>query len=173
MHMISKGFIVLCGLVLIACSPSVEFSEDGPKATHKDFEAIAGDWQGTLTYADYSSGKRTVIASNASVSPVNSNRINYTVSYPNEPWEDTKSSLTISKQGRLLEGHVISERNVNDKGVLIFVTLYQGEDDNRTATIRQTYGLSATHFFIRKEVQFDGEEAFLFRNIYEFTRAID
>lgn len=163
-------FTVVFGLLLMACSPSVEFAKEGPTASSKDFSVIVGDWQGTLTYNDYSSGEITVIASRASVTSVADNNIKYTVSYPNEPWEDSDSTINISEGGRLLEGHVVSQRQLTDEGTLLLITLHQGEDDSRLAEIRQTYGLSPTNFYIRKEVKFEGDDAFIFRNIYEFTR---
>jgi len=69
-----------------------------------------------------------------------------------------------------LGGQVVSERTSAEDGALIVTTRYRGEDDNRPADIRQTYGLSETSFYIRKDVQFDDSDTYLLRNIYEFTR---
>ena len=78
----------LC-LLLTACEPKIDYNVDGPTVTAQDFTVIEGDWVGTLTYTDYSSGKPTVIASHSSVTSVSDTEINYTISYPDEPWEDT------------------------------------------------------------------------------------
>lgn len=136
----------------------------------QDFIAIEGEWVGTLTYTDYSSGMPTVIAANASVTSISENRIDYTVSYPDEPWEDSESTMIISKDGRLLDGHVVSERVVTEDETLIVRTQFRGEDDDRPADIRLTYGLTETNFYIRKDVRFDDSDSYLRRNIYEFTR---
>ena len=136
----------------------------------QDFIAIEGEWVGTLTYTDYSSGMPTVIAANASVTSISENRIDYTASYPNEPWEDSESTMIISKDGRLLDGHVVSERVVTEDETLIVRTQFRGEDDDRPADIRLTYGLTETNFYIRKDVRFDDSDSYLRRNIYEFTR---
>lgn len=159
----------LC-LLLIACQPKVEYAEEGPKVNAQDFFAIEGEWVGTLTYTDYSNGIPTVISANASVSPSSDNRIDYTITYPDEPWEDSESTMTVSKDGRLLDGQVVSERTSAEDGTLIVTTRYRGEDDNRPADIHQTYGLSETSFYIRKDVRFDDSDTYLLRNIYEFTR---
>lgn len=160
---------VLC-LFLMACQPKVDYTEEGPKVSAQDFVAIEGDWDGTLTYTDYSSGKPTVIAAKASVTLSSNNKIGYTISYPDEPWEDSKSSMKISKDGRLLDGHVISERKTDEDGTLIITTQHRGEDDNRPAEIRQTYGLGTKNFYIRKDVLFDDSDTYLLRNTYAFTR---
>ena len=136
----------------------------------QDFLAIEGDWVGTLTYTDYSSGMPTVIAANASVTLTSDNRIDYTISYPDEPWEDSESTMIISKDGRLLDGHVVSERVDTEDGTLIVRTQFRGEDDNRPADIRLTYGLTETDFYIRKDVRFDDSDSYLRRNTYEFRR---
>jgi len=159
----------LC-LFLIACQPKVDYAEEGPKVSTQDFFAIEGEWVGTLTYTDYSSGMPTVIAANASVTLTSDNRIGYTIIYPGEPWEDSESTMAISRDGRLLDGQVVSERITAEDGTLIVTTRYRGEDDNRPAAIRQTYGLSKMNFYIRKDVQFDDSDTYLLRNIYEFTR---
>lgn len=159
----------LC-LFVVACQPKVDYAKEGPKVSTQDFIAIEGEWVGTLTYTDYSSGMPTVIAANASVTSISENRIDYTVSYPDEPWEDSESTMIISKDGRLLDGHVVSERVVTEDETLIVRTQFRGEDDDRPADIRLTYGLTETNFYIRKDVRFDDSDSYLRRNIYEFTR---
>ena len=170
MRILSVVCTFLFAVFSIACSPAVEFPKEGPTAMSKDFMVVEGAWQGTLTYADYSSGNKVVIKSDVTVDPISANQIEYTVSYPDEPWEDSQSVFEISAQGRLLDGHVVSERQVDELGGIILTTLHKGLDDNRPAEIRQTYGLNANRFYIRKEVKFENEETYLFRNIYEFTR---
>ncbi len=162
----------LC-LLLTACQAKVDYDADGPTVSAQDFSVIAGDWVGTLTYADYSSSKPTVIATKASVTSISDTKIKYTIFYPDEPWEDSKSTVKVSKDGRLLDGHVISERMIGEDGTLIVTTNYRGEDDNRPADIRQAYGLSPTNFYIRKSVKFDDSKAYLKRNIYEFKRLVE
>lgn len=162
----------LC-LLLTACQPKVDYDVDGPRVSAQDFSVIEGDWVGTLTYTDYGSGELTVIATKAIVPSISDSKIKYTIFYPDEPWEDSKSTIKVSKDGRLLDGHVISERMIGEDGTLIVTTNYRGEDDNRPADIRQTYGLSPTNFFVRKSVKFDDSKAYLERNIYEFKRLVE
>lgn len=161
----------LC-LVLTACQPKIDYVADGPMVSAQDFSAIAGDWVGTLTYTDYGSGELTVIRTRASVTSISDTDIKYTTFYPDEPWEDSKSTVKISNDGRLLDGHVILERIVGEDETLIVTTQYSGEDDNRPADILQTYGLSPTNFYIRKEVKFDDSKVYMLRNTYAFSRLL-
>ena len=170
MQRITLGLASALCLLLIACQPIVDYAEGGPTISAQDFLAIEGDWVGTLTHTDYSSGMPTMIAANASVTLTSDNRIDYTILYPDEPWEDDESTMTISKDGRLLDGQVVSERITAEDGTLIVTTLSRGEDDNRPADIRQTYGLGKLNFYIRKDVKFDDSNDYLLRNTYAFRR---
>ena len=159
----------LC-MLLAACQPRVEYALDGPTVGAQDFSVIEGDWVGTLTYTDYGSGELTEIATRSTVTSVSDTNIEYTISYPDEPWENSRSTISLSEDGRLIDGHVISDRVTDEEGTLIVTTDHRGEDDNRQADIRQTYSISPTNFYIRKSVRFNANEAFLVRNIYEYER---
>ena len=82
----------LC-LLLTACQPKVDYDVDGPTVGAQDFSVIEGDWVGTLTYTDYGSGELTVIATKSIVTSVSDTKIKYTISYPDKPWEDSKSNV--------------------------------------------------------------------------------
>ena len=127
----TQGLASALCLFLIACQPEVDYPKEAPKVGAQDCFAIAGEWVGTLTYTDYSSGKPIEIAANVNVTRVSDNRIEYTISYPDEPWEDSESTTTISNDGRLLDGQVVAERTTVGDGTLIVTTRYRGEDDNR------------------------------------------
>jgi hypothetical protein len=78
--------------------------------------------------------------------PIFDNNIKFTVFYPNEPWEDSQSTLTTSKDGRLLGEHVVFQRIITDDESLLMTTLYRSEADNCPVGIRETYALSMTKF---------------------------
>lgn len=173
MRMKTTWFTGALCLLLTACEPKIDYDVDGPTVGAQDFSVIEGDWVGTLTYTDYGSGELTVIATKSIVTSISDTKIKYTIFYPDEPWEDSKSTINVSKDGRLLDGHVISERVIGEDGTLIVTTNHRGEDDNRPADIRQTYGISPVNFYIRKSVKFDDNNAYLERNIYEFRRQVN
>lgn len=168
-------FTVLTAAALAACSgvdPS-DVDPSGPVVTPSDFKIIAGErWTGDLTYLDYSSDKRVTIPANATVEVVSATTLKYSISYPEEPWEDTKAKLKRSKSGRLLDGHVVTSRDLRADGTVALTTLHKGEDNNQAADIRMTYVLSASEFAIEKDVRFQDGAAFVNRNIYRFTRPV-
>lgn len=171
MNLKTTSLIGIFCLILTACEPKPDYVLAGPKVSGQDFAVIVGDWPGTLTYTDYSSGESTSIPTRANVTLLSDSEIAYTVSYPDEPWEDTKSTIKVSSDGRLLDSHVIVNRSVDKQGTLIVTTEHRGEDDNLPADIRQSYGMSATYFYISKEVKFDHSPDYMLRNTYVFTRS--
>ena len=161
---------IITEALFLCAQRKVNSDVDGPTVGAQDFSVIDGDWVGTLTYRDYGTGELTVIATKSIVTSISDTKIKYTIFYPDEPWEDSQSTIDVSKDGRLLDGHVISGRVIGEDGTLILTTNYRGEDENRQADIRLTYGLSPTNFYIRKSDKIDDNNAYLERNIYEFKR---
>lgn len=158
---------------LAACSaPAVSSPDlDGPVVKITDFKVIEGDdWTGDLTYLDYSGNKRVTIPTAAAVSITSPTKLKYSVSYPKEPWEDTKATLKLSKSGRVLDGNPVTYREVQTDGSLEILTKHQGKDNDKPAQIRLAYTLSASKFTISKDVRFEDEADFVNRNIYAFTR---
>ncbi|NNE57050.1 MAG: hypothetical protein HKN36_02985 [Hellea sp.] len=144
---------------------------NGPSVEISDFEVIEGnDWTGNLTYLDYSSEKYVTIPTQATVEIASPTTLKYTISYPEEPWEDSKAKLKISSSGRALDGQAVTYREVRPNGNLEIRTSHEGEDNNLPALIRMTYVLGSAEFSISKDVQLDGETEFINRNIYAFAR---
>lgn len=161
----------IAAMGLCGCMAEADVPSDGPTVNSADFEVIAGDdWVGTLTYVDYMSGKRISIQTAATVEIASPSVIKYTVSYPDEPWEDAKAKLKLSKSGRLFDGHPVKTREVREDGALRFTTEYAGEDDNAPADIRMTYQLAAKRFSITKDVRPEGAPDFTNRNVYMYVR---
>lgn len=158
-------------LGLASCSAGADIDPNGPMVEIADFNVIEGtDWSGNLTYLDYGSEKTVTIPTTATVEIASANTIKYTVSYPKEPWEDTKAKLKITKLGRLLDGHVVTSRETIAADTLEIQTLHRGDDDGRDADIRLTYNITAKAFSISKDVRFSKEKDYLNRNSYSFTR---
>lgn len=163
--------LALTGALAACQADAPTVNPDGPKATLSDFSVIAGkDWTGNLTYTDYGTSKDVTIRTTATIKPKRPRTLNYTVSYPDEPWQDGKAKIRISKDGRQLDGHEIINRMTGEDGELIFVTQYDGEDDNKPAEIMMTYGIDQSRFYIRKDVKYGTGEGYLQRNIYDFRR---
>ena len=111
----SLCFTGLALLSLAGCSIETPKVKDlsAPTVKSADFQIIAGDdWTGTLTYLDYGSEKRVTIPTKAAVHIASSKSIKYSISYPEEPWEDTKAKLKLSKSGRTVDGQMESSQYV-------------------------------------------------------------
>jgi len=168
---------ILAGLTatafsLAACEAGIEVDPDGPKVAAADFKALAGKgWSGELNYLDYSSDQRVSIPTEAVIKLAGRRGIKYTISYPKEPWENTKATLKISRSGRVFDKHPVISRETMPDGRLIFQTQSAGEDDGKPAEIRTTYRVGPNAFAIEKDVRFSADEAFVNRNVYRLTRS--
>ncbi|NND95349.1 MAG: hypothetical protein HKN45_10820 [Flavobacteriales bacterium] len=168
---------ILISLSIIAlCLPLSNFAQDTevqtPYLRTQDFEIALGEWNGTLTYVDYSSGQPYTMPADLKVGKGNSSRtfsLNY--SYPNEPQANSKGKLKISKNGLLLNGNKLISKVINDDGILEVVTSHMGKDNKKRATIRNIYELGTSLLIIRKEVKFIDSDEWFKRNEYSFTRA--
>jgi len=163
----------VAALALASCAPQakLEIDPNGPSVTMADFKPLEGDdWTGTLTYLDYGSDKLVTIPTKAAMTVKSETLLKYEISYPKEPWENTKSSFKISHSGRVLDGHVLTSRKLLYDGNLFLETLHDGEDDERPAEIRMTYIVGSTNFTLIKNVRFDDSEDFKNRNVYAFSR---
>jgi len=164
-------FTGLTAFALLGCSAADSVDPNGPTVTQADFESVVGEaWTGELTYLDYSSEKRVTIPAAATIKLAGSNGIKYTISYPEEPWEDTKSTLKTTQSGRVFDGHPVIARDTAPNGWLTIQTLHQGEDNKKPADIRMSYRVGENDFVIEKEVSYGADGYFITRKSYHFTR---
>ena len=165
--------IGLTAILMVACiSEPVQVSDLSlPYITAEDFKIVEGDnWIGSLTYLDYSADKRVTIPASSTVKVSSPTTIKYTISYPEEPWEDTRQKIKISKLGDALDGHKVISRDIRSDGNLEIQTENRGEDDGKAAEIRMTYILGEKAYSFSKDVKVCNETDFINRNIYSFTR---
>lgn len=145
-----------------------------PKLSPSNLRNLAGCWQGTLTYLDYTSGKPFSMPAALKVDTAGIRNITTVhFSYPEEPAANGTDSLIISDNGTRLNGERIMRKNNTASGLQI-VTEKNGIDgnDNRAALIRHTYYLSKKTYTVKKEVFFSGEKKWIMRNLYSFTKRV-
>lgn len=141
------------------------------RLTSKDLESMIGNWKGTLTYKDYSSGKETAIRSNLSISSPKPNNFSFAATYPDEPKANSTDMVVLSADGRMLDGErVLNVMRLTDG--LKIVTESRGPDgnDNKMASFRHTYQWFDDSFMIKKEVRFDGTKEWILRNESNYLR---
>lgn len=143
------------------------------KISIADFKMAEGKWKGSITYLDYTSGKPYTMPCNISVSTDHSNsqQLVFTYEYPNEPKASGNDTVMIGKSGTMLDDEIVVVRE-KKKRLLQIITEKKGVDgnDNKKAVIRHIYIISKTSFIIRKEVLFEGQDIFILRNEYSFSR---
>jgi hypothetical protein len=169
--------LVLIALVMLqtgcagVTSDQANSTPTGPVASPEDFRVLSGNgWKGHLTYLDYSSGSRSQIPVEIQVDEPNGRSLSYSIKYPGETQYNSSEKIKLSRDGRKLNGDLISTRKRNSSGDLVLVTTYQGKDDNRSADIRVTYEVGRTTFAIAKEVRFEGDTDYFLRNQYLLAR---
>ena len=164
-----KYLFVKLTLVFTLLISSTHYAQN--TITPDDLNLIAGNWEGTLTYLDYSTNKPFTMPANVTVEKgKNEYQVQLFINYPNEPNANSKDKIKISKDGLFLnKTKVTSRQNLTDQEVKI-TTEYSGKDNNEMALIKNSYILGPNKFIIRKEVKFEDATDWLLRNEYKFTR---
>jgi hypothetical protein len=140
--------------------------------TPDDIKSLIGEWTGSLTYIDYSSGKPYTMPANVAISEgKNEYQLVLSYSYPKEPKANNKEKIKISSDGAQLNNHPVMSKQKLPEGQLEITTEYSGKDNNKAALIRNIYTLGEEVFIVKKVVKFENSEAWLERNIYSFTRS--
>ena len=139
--------------------------------TSNDLKILVGEWEGTLTYIDYSSNKPYTMPANLVIEHGRDEyQLKLSYIYPNEPKANSTDMITVSKKGTQLNKREVKlKQSLSDQRINI-ITEYLGKDNKRKAVIRNTYTLGEKQFTIRKEVQFENSDQWLKRNEYMFYR---
>lgn len=129
-------------------------------------------WSGTLSYLDYGTNKKISIPSNLTVTRSKNNKSSWIFDYryPKEPKADSAETVTVSKDGKILDGEAVVERTILPDKTLKIVTEKNGTDNNKNAVFRYTYMLNKSNFSIKKEVRYEGAAEFFGRNEYIWKR---
>ena len=145
-----------------------------PLLSLNNLKALSGNWSGTLTYLDYSSGKPYTMEANIRVAHIarNDSSLTFSYVYPKEPKANEVDTLTISQGGKYLDGARLVEVKLAPNKDFELMTESAGTDgnDGKKAVIRKTYILKGSSFTIRKDVKFDDSKTWINRHIYDFVR---
>lgn len=133
----------------------------------KDLSNSIGNWEGKLTYLDYSTGKPFSMLAHIKIR-LTQDGLGYIMGYeyPKEPHANAKDTTFIKGNYFGNDKIVAFESDVN--GGFKMITEVAGEDGNehKKATLRHTYTLKSNTFSIIKEVMFEGTNAWIKRNEY-------
>ncbi|MBN8684338.1 MAG: hypothetical protein J0L99_16945 [Chitinophagales bacterium] len=160
-------------LLLLLLGSSLLLAQKTPKVAAKDFNALIGSWQGSLTYLDYSSGKPYTMPANVAVKRIGkTNSFIFSNSYPDEMSANSADTLHLSADGQFIGTARVKSRTKLANGTLEIVTEEAGLDgnDDQPATLRLIYSISPSTFVMRKEVQFTGTTNWIKRHEYVYKK---
>jgi len=120
-------------------------------------------WTGTLTYLDYGSGELTTIPTELTVKNKGQGVYEWGTAYPKEPGHNSTDELTISSDGKVLDGENVTERMLTGNFLKI-VTEKTGTDNHKAARFGFTYLIGKNAFSRKKEVRYDVQENWFMRN---------
>ena len=137
----------------------------------KTLASSVGNWKGSLTYLDYSSGKPFSMAANLIIRQTK-DQSGYIrrFEYPKEPHANSSDTLYITNQ-QFGDGQIVSFQQ-RASGDFTLVTERQGQDgnDHKPARIRLTYHISPNKYQLVKDVLFEGSSTWIKRHEYLFSR---
>lgn len=160
-------------LIIVLLSATFCSAQNNLKTTISDFNQLSGNWVGTLTYLDYSSGKPYTMPANLIIKRISkTNNYSFSNIYPNETNANSIDTIAISADGKLIDGKLIKSRRILANGTIEFSTEELGKDgnDNKKALIRLTYTFNQSSFSKQKDIQFVGETRWIKRHEYLYTR---
>lgn len=139
--------------------------------TPQQLALLIGDWEGTLTYLNYSDNTEVSIKAKLKAAEgENETQLAMTNIYPDEPGHGGSYTLSITKNGsRLNKSRIVSSKQLAD-GTTEIMTIRKGRDDGKRSRIRITYLIAPKDLVVRKEVLFKGATEWLKRNQYTYTR---
>ncbi len=165
--------IVKLILLIIICSSTSMLAQEKVAIEISDIQNLLGSWTGSLTYIDYNSNNPYSMPCALAIKSTRKNRkLSLAYTYPKEPEANSRAKLKISKNRFKINGKKIIARSTLSDGTTQIITSYSSKDgnDRKKAVIRNSYIIGSETLIIRKEVQFEGTEAWFKRNEYNFKR---
>lgn len=139
--------------------------------TPEDLKLIIGTWEGSITYLDYQTNKPFSMTANLIVEKGrNENTLFLKNLYPNEPKANNSEKIKVSKNGTMLNKHIVTLREELENGHIQIQTEHKGKDDNKKALIRYTYLINKNLLIIRKEVQFEEVVGWIKRSEFNYKK---
>ena len=161
-------------LVLVLTSYHSNAQSAG-KHIGKDLKKIEGQWKGSLTYLDYTSGKPYAMDADLAVSALTEPyHFAFANIYPGEPNANSTDTIVVTADGNYIGSQLVRSRKELPDGSIEIITEESGKDgnDNKPANFRHTYTLGKSTFSMKKEVRFVGEEEWIKRHEYVYRRAV-
>ena len=155
---------------LIGVIALLSFTHQNPTIKASELKPWLGNWKGTLSYKDFTSGNVVTINASIKLGPiVDHNKIAVAEKYPEEPTRGGIDTLRFSDDGNYISDiKLVSKKKTGDNFQFVLET--EGEDAGQKAEIRITYSFSKSRFTRKKEVRHRGETDYFLRNDYKLVR---
>ncbi|MDP4723753.1 MAG: SAC family polyphosphoinositide phosphatase [Crocinitomicaceae bacterium] len=138
-----------------------------------DFKILDNtNWEGTLTYIDYQSGKPTDVATTMQVK-VTEKTIEQNIQYVWEPDKNVIAITKIKRNGKFIGKQKVVSKIVKENGSMQIITKAEGKDDGKKATFYYTYVFDSENYSVTKEVQFPNSDERFMRNSYKYKILTD
>lgn len=147
--------------------PKAPRSADSPIVRPGDLDGLRGEWLGTLTYTDYTTGRQTTISARAE-----SRGSKLQFSYPDEPGHEHDDDFSIGAGGRTLGGLSVVGRSVATDGTLTIELEERGTDgnDHKPTSFRHVIRIGPATLSLTKLAKPDGAGEYFERSSYNLRR---
>lgn len=159
-------------LIILVLNTTATFAQRA-SVSPKEFQLFTGNWEGALTYLDYSSNMPYIMPANLIVRQLGvSNNFIFSNVYPNEPKANSFDTLTIAINNNMINRATIVSKKKLYNGDTEIITELLGKDgnDNKQAIIKTTYKVGKFNLKNIKEVQFVGQQQWIKRHEYSYHR---
>ncbi|TGE15400.1 DoxX family protein [Hymenobacter elongatus] len=164
------------GLTLTASPAKAQTPQEPATVTMRELADVAQQWQGSLTYRNYSDQKLVTLPTvlNGMQSSPQELVLDFIYQEPEGGQVKGYDKVQFSADGTRVvwDGvamQVRSKTQLPDQ-TLQFVLEGQGRDDDKSCLLRRTVLCNPHLFSVVKEVKYDGSSAFIIRNTYRFQQ---
>jgi len=164
-----RKLIFTCVLILVASR--ILTAQKGVTVSPAELKKWVGCWNGIQNYSGTIIRKPFSTKAQLVVKQLtNLNSFQFLHIYTKDPNENVADTITISKDGRKLNGGLIKSKRLTKEGELEIVTEVPGfdHDYNKKAVVRQTYSVSKNSYRFKKQVQLQGQADWLDREEFNY-----
>jgi hypothetical protein len=134
---------------------------------------LVGCWQGTMNYSSTIIRKPYTTTAELIIRQLGkSNKFEVVHVYTKDPRENVIDTIIISKDCRKLNNASIKTKRTTRQGSTEIITTVSelDHDNNKPATVKRTYTLGKNLYTYKKQVQLQGQSAWLDREEFTYTR---
>lgn len=161
--------LAVAGLSLVLIVQSAQAQDAA--ILKEDITMLQGNWKGTLTYRDFKSAKDVTMPCTLNLEVKKNGKdlvMNY--AYPDNAGWNSSDNVSISADGRSINGEKIKSRKKLDDGNIEIIIESKGQDGSTPATIQQIITFGPSTFTLTRQVQYMTTGEKFMRNQYKWTR---